>query len=152
MTTVAQIDRLVIADDDVAARLWPHLGPRVRRAYTGDRDTWIAFRRDVDEGRTLSAATLATEHKVFAGWARAFRAVAQPRRRVVATAKPVTHTAAAATAAAAASTPSVPTAAPMPATPRLPAVTVPGSGAGTAVAGGLALAGLIALAARRKRT
>ena len=41
MITVAEVDRLVVSDDAVAARLWPRLGPRVRSAYLADRDRYV---------------------------------------------------------------------------------------------------------------
>jgi len=163
MTSVVEIDRLVVSDDAVAARLWPRLGPRVRRAYLDDRDRWIALRRKVETGATLPPTTLAAEHKVFAGWARAFQAAGGPRKGAP-TAKAGRRTpgpaatAAAATAAAASAPRANAVAAALSPASRValsaPALaTVPqvkGSG-GTAVAGGLVLAGLIAIAARRKR-
>ena len=154
MITVPQIDQLVVSDDAVAARLWPHLGPRVRQAYTTDRDAWVVLRRKVDSGETLPASTLAAEHKVFSGWARAFRAASSGPKRAAArsTSRPPLSPAAA--AAAAAVTPSAaPAGFPLAAAalPSLPTVPKPTGGAGTAVAGGLVLAGLIAGAARRKR-
>jgi hypothetical protein len=165
MTSVVEIDRLVVSDDAVAARLWPRLGPRVRRAYLDDRDRWIALRRKVETGATLPPTTLAAEHKVFAGWARAFQAAGGPRKGAP-TAKAGRRTpgpaatAAAATAAAASASASRANAVAAALSPAsrvalsAPALTtaaqVNGSG-GTAVAGGLVLAGLIAVAARRKR-
>src|SRR5215471_8904767 len=144
MITVAQIDGLVVADDAVAARLWPRLGPRVRHAYTADRDRWIVLRRKVDVVETLPASTLAAEHKVFSGWARAFRAASSQAKRppAASTSRPAGATAAA-PAAAAAVTPVAPPVAAT-AVPSLNAVPKPKGGAGTAVAGGLLLAGLIA--------
>ena len=79
MITVAEVDRLVVADDAVAARLWLRLGPRVRSAYLADRDRWIGLRRSVEGGATLSTSTLAAQRKAFAGWARAFSAAGRPR-------------------------------------------------------------------------
>jgi MYXO-CTERM domain-containing protein len=163
MTTVAQVDQLVVSDDAVAARLWPKLGPRVQRAYLDDRDRWVALRRRVEAGEALPQATLASEHKVFTGWARAFRAAAPPKQRGATKKKSPGPTAglAATTAAAAAAvpTPSSPPAAITPgpavatATPALAAVAKSTGGAGAAAAGGLlALAGLVAFAARRKRS
>ena len=152
MITVAQIDGLVVADDAVAARLWPRLGPRVRQAYTADRDAWVVLRRKVDAGEALPAATLAAEHKVFSGWARAFRAASsRPKHAARSTSRPAVAPAAAATTAAAVT--AAPVAPPLAtaALPSLPAVPKPEGGAGTAVAGGLLLAGLVAVAARRKR-
>lgn len=125
MTTVAHIDRQVNADDAVAARLWPKLGAKARAAYLHDRDAWIVIRRDVDAGKQPSPQTLASLHRAFAAWGRAFRAVSQRPRRAIAPAPAV----------AAATTPAKPSI----------------GGAGTAVAGGLVLAGVLALAARRKR-
>jgi hypothetical protein len=139
MTTVADIDRQVNADDTVAAHLWPKLGPKVRTAYLHDRDAWIVIRREVDSGKQPSAQTLAAQHKAFAGWARAFRAASNRPKR----ARPATTAAAVAVA--------------LPAAPVLrpesAAMVTKSSlgGAGSAVAGGLVLAGVVALAARRKR-
>jgi len=156
MITVQQVDRLVISDDAVAARLWPRLGPRVRQAYTADRDAWVVLRRRVEAGETLPASTLAAQHKVFSGWARAFGAASSRPKRSSAprTARPgaaPARTVAASPAAAAAAI--SPTGAPLAATtlPSLPSVPKPIGGAGTAVAGGLLLASLVAVAARRKR-
>lgn len=164
MTTVKQVDSLVVNDDAVAARLWPRLGPKVQRAYLGDRDRWIGLRRRVESGQTLSQSTLVAEQKVFAGWARAFRAAAggTKRRRTLVTRRPVPTArraplAAAAVTAAAPAALAAPQEKPMEATmtsaPPLVSVakSTGGAGAGAAVAGGLALAGLIAFAARRKR-
>jgi len=154
MITVAQIDGLVVADDAVAARLWPRLGPRVRQAYTADRDAWVVLRRKVDAGEALPAATLAAQHKVFSGWARAFRAASSRPKHVAARATSRPAVVPAAATAAAAVTAAAPPAAPPLATaalPSLPTVPKPKGGAGTAVAGGLLLAGLVAVAARRKR-
>lgn len=141
MTTVADIDRQVNADDAVAARLWPKLGPKVRTAYLHDRDAWIVIRRDVDEGNQPSARTLAAQHKAFAGWARAFHAASKRPRRAKAP-SPVPAAAAILTA------PAVPAVAPGPVASVTKASV---GGAGTAVAGGLVLAGVLAFAARRKR-
>jgi hypothetical protein len=162
MTSVPEIDRLVVSDDAIAARLWPRLGPRVRKTYLDDRDRWIALRRQVEAGATLPAATLAAEHKVFTGWARAFRAAAGQRNRAP-TAKAVRRTpgTVAKTPATAAAAPALRAGATATALSPASRVTltapalataaqVKGSG-GTAVAGGLVLAGLIAVAARRKR-
>ena len=138
MTTVADIDRQVNADDAVAARLWPKLGPKVRTAYLHDRDAWIVIRRDVDAGKQPSAQTLAAQHKAFAGWARAFHAASRRPKRARATAAVQT----------------APVALPvLPVAAAAPAVTVTKAaldGAGSAVAGGLVLAGVLAYAARRK--
>ena len=139
MTTVADVDRQVNADDTVAARLWPKLGPKVRTAYLHDRDAWVVIRRDVDAGKQPSAQTLAAQHKAFAGWARAFHAASKrPKRARAATTA----------AAVAVALPAAPVASPAPA-----AIVTKSSfgGAGSAVAGGLVLAGVVALAARRKR-
>ncbi len=158
MSTVRDIDRLVVRDDAVAARLWPRLGPRVRDAYVHDRDAWVVLRRTVESGGSLPAETLVAQQKVFSGWARAFRAAAAARIKHSRKASAIRRTAAPVSAAATA------TASPPAATVRSPATAAPpliasaaatatmvkGS-AGTAVAGGLVLAGLIALAARRKR-
>jgi hypothetical protein len=145
MTTVADIDRQVNSDDAIAARLWPKLGPKVRTAYLHDRDAWTAIRRDVDAGKEPSAETLAAQHKAFAGWARAFHAVSASHKHRSSAPPTVTATAPVATAAAAVTPP--PT---VDKTPPLAAVKGSTSGAGSAVAGGLVLAGLIAIAARRK--
>jgi len=139
MTTVADVDRQVNADDAVAARLWPKLGPKVRAAYLHDRDAWIAIRRDVDAGKQPSAQALAAQHKAFAGWARAFDAAAKrPKRELTPAA--VAPAALAPSAAAAV-------------LPKAAATVTKASmgGTGSAVAGGLVLAGLVAVAARRKR-
>jgi hypothetical protein len=150
MITVAQVDRLVVADDAVAARLWPRLGPRVRQAYTADRDAWIVLRRKVDAGETLPASTLAAQHKAFSGWSRAFRVASTRPKRAPASAHGGPAPVAAAAAARVPSPPVEPSlAASTVAT--LPSVPKPTGGAGAAVAGGLVLAGLIAVAARRKR-
>ena len=146
MITVQQIDRLVVADDAVAARLWPRLGPRVRQAYTADRDGWVVLRRKVDAGETLTAATLAAQHKVFSGWARAFRAASSRPKRPATSSTPRPSVAPAAAVAPAAPPPPAP---PL-AAAALTAVPKPKGGAGTAVAGGLLLAGLDAVASRRK--
>ena len=139
MTTVADIDRQVNADDGVAARLWQKLGPKVRTAYIHDRDAWIVIRRDVDAGKQPSAQTLAAQHKAFAGWARAFHAASKRPRRARAA------TTAAALAVALPAAPVV--------SPAAAAMVTKSSlgGAGSAVAGGLLLAGVVAIAARRKR-
>ena len=159
MTTVREIDRLVVSDDAFAARLWPRLGPKVRDAYLHDRDAWVVLRRTVEAGASLPAATLAAEQKVFLGWARALRAAAagktKRRPRSVTVARRAGAPASAAAAATASSTRAIfppPTAASTPlAATAAAAVTKVKGGAGTAVAGGLVLAGLIAVAARRKR-
>jgi hypothetical protein len=152
MITVRQIDQLVISDDAVAARIWSRLGPRVRQAYTADRDAWVVLRRKVDAGETLPASTLAAQHRVFSGWARALRAGSTRPKHTAArsTSRPAIAPAAAPTAAAAVTAAAAP---PLAANARasLPALPKPKGGAGTAVAGGLLLAGLVALAARRKR-
>ena len=147
MTTVAEVDRLVQSDDAVAARLWPRLGPKVRDAYLHDRDAWIALRRDVAAGKEPSAGELAGHRKAFAGWARAFHAASKPRKRALAAGPAV----AAATTAPAASANPAPARAATTVTPALATVKRSPVGAGGAVAGGLLLAGLIAVAARRKR-
>ncbi len=145
MITVQQIDRLVNGNDAVAARIWPHLGPRVREAYTADRDAWVVLRRRVDAGETLAASTLTTQHKVFSGWARALRAASgRPKRTNT---RPSVAPAIAAPAAAGTPAPPALTAA---ALPNLPPVPKPTGSAGAAVVGGLLLAGLVAVAARRK--
>ena len=164
MTSVTEVDRLVVSDDAVAARLWPRLGPRARRTYLDDRDGWVVLRRKVEAGATLPPARLAAEHKVFSGWARAFRAAAAGQAKHAPAAKVSRRSPGAAAGAPAATAASAPgtrahatAAAVTPAwrvalaAPALaPAAQVKGSG-GTAVAGGLVLAGLIAVAARRKR-
>ena len=158
MTTVREIDRLVVSNDALAARLWPGLGPKVRGAYLRDRDAWVVLRRTVEAGASLPTATLAAEQKVFLGWGRALRAAAAgktKRPRPVTVARRAGAPASAAAAAAASSTRAIfppPTAASTPpAATAAAAVTKVKGGAGTAVAGGLVLAGLIAVAARRKR-
>jgi len=148
--TVSDVDRLVVKDDAAAARLWPRLGPRVRKTYLQDRDRWIALRRQVEAGQTLPASTLAAERKVFSGWARAFDVAGRPGpRRRPAPAAPTAKSAP--VAADVAPAPALAASAPAPAAPALSAAVVKKGGAGTAVAGGLVLAGLIAVAARRKR-
>ena len=146
MTTVRDIDRLVLSDDAVAARLWPRLGPKVRDAYIHDRDAWVVLRRTVEAGGSLPTATLAAQRKVFSGWARAFRAAAARRTKRSPLASVARGAAVPATTDASAAVPSPPLLA-----PATVAVTKVKGGAGTAVAGGLVLAGLIAVAARRKR-
>jgi hypothetical protein len=150
MITVAEVDRLVVADDAVAARLWPRLGPRVRSAYLADRDRWIGLRRSVEGGATLSASTLAAQRKAFAGWARAFSAAGRPRPAPAAKRKAFAAVATprAATTPAAATAPAAAVAVPL--TPPAAAVKKRGGGAGAAVAGGVVLATLIAVAARRR--
>jgi hypothetical protein len=137
MTTVADIDRQVNADDAVGARLWPKLGPKVRTAYLHDRDAWVVIRRDVDAGKKPSVQTLAAQHRTFAGWARAFHAASKPPKG----AAPYRAAAAFAFPAAAVVASVRPTTSPNRSL----------GGAGGAVAGGLVLAGVVALAARRKR-
>lgn len=144
MTTVADVDRLVIASDGAVAHYWPRLGPKVRTAYLDDRTKWIAIRSAPDGGAATPPSTLETQRRVFGGWVRAFKAVgARPHAPKVAVRSPAPS--GRATAAAPTSTP---TAA---ATPALAAVSRGTSGAGAAVAGGLVLAGLIAVAANRRR-
>ncbi len=157
MTTYQEIDRLVVADDAVAARLWPRLGPKVRGAYTSDRDAWVALRRKVDKGEALPGATLNAQHKVFTGWARAFHVATGGRPKPAAPAPGRPAPAAAATTAAAplaatataASTAALATAAEPAAA--MVAKAKGGGSAGTAVAGLLVLAGITAAAATRKR-
>jgi hypothetical protein len=121
----------------------------VRAAYTRDRDAWIALRRDVDAGKTPTAAVLAAQQKAFAGWARAFQAAARARP-TAARAKPTT-------AVAPRVVPPEPggTGTEVAAPPSPPAMATAsassGAGAGAAVAGGLVLAGIIAVAAKRRR-
>ena len=142
MTTVAEVDRLVLKDDAVAARIWPRLGPKVREACLHDRDAWIALRRQGDAGKAPSAEALSASHRAFAGWARAFHAVSRPRTRAPGAQQPSQAAAFPASAAPAS------VAAPPPA---FATVQRASAGSGVAVAGGLALAGLIAFAAGRKR-
>jgi len=142
VTTVAEVDRLVLKDDAVAARIWPRLGPKVREAYLHDRDAWIALRREVEAGKALSAEALSASHKAFAGWARAFQAASGPRKRAAGPQQP---------SQAAAVPPSAAPATVVAPPPPLATVQRASAGSGVAVAGGLALAGLIAFAARRKR-
>jgi len=164
MTSVPEIDRLVVSDDAVAARLWPGLGPRVRRAYLDDRDGWVVLRRKVEGGATLPPVTLTAEHKVFTGWARAFRAAsvgqakAAPARKAGQRAPGAVAKVAATTASttpprarAAAASAALPAARASLIAPALATATQVNGSGGTAVAGGLVLAGLVAVAARRKR-
>lgn len=158
MITVRDIDRLVLSDDAVAARIWPRLGPKVRDAYLHGRDAWVVLRRTVEAGGTLPVATLAGQQKVFSGWARAFRAAAAGRTKRPLPARvarrlgdPESPTAAAAAPPAHATVLSPSPALPPLMAPGAGAITKAGGGAGTAVAGGLVLAGLIAVAARSKR-
>ena len=146
MTTVVDIDHQVNSDDAIAARLWPRLGPKVKTAYLHDRDAWTAIRRGVDAGKQPSVETLAAQHKAFAGWARAFHAFSKPHKRRPSAPPTVTAAAPVATAAAAFAADHAGAEAP-------PLAMVKGSsgGAGGAVAGGLVLAGLIAVAAKRRR-
>ena len=152
MITVAEVDRLVVSDDAVAARLWPRLGPRVRSAYLADRNRWIGLRRSVEGGATLSASTLAAQRKAFAGWARAFSAAGRPRpapaakRKAVAAAAPPP----AATVPAAATPQDAAPPAAGPLSPPAAVVKKTSGGAGAAVVGGVVLATLIAVAARRR--
>ena len=138
MSNVTEVDRLVVRDEALAARLWPRLGPRVRRTFLADRDKWIALHQQVAAGAVLPAKVLNAERGVFAGWLTAFQAAARPAR-----------TAGPPSAAPAATEPT--TAHTAPVAPPLAAVSTGISGAGGAVAGGLVLAGLIAVAAKRKR-
>jgi hypothetical protein len=144
VTTVADVDRLVIVADSAVARRWPRLGPKVRAAYLDDRNRWIEIRRGPDGGATSSAATLDRQRRVFEGWLRAFRAVA---------ARPHAQKARVSTSPA---LPNVPAAAPLstpsaPMLPTTPSASRGSGGAGAAVAGGLVLAGLVAAAAARRR-
>jgi hypothetical protein len=154
MITVAEIDRLVVSDDAVAAHLWPRLGPRVRSAYLADRDRWIGLRRSVEGGATLSASTLAAQRKAFAGWARAFSAAGRPRPAPAAKRKVVDATAMPLAATVPGAAPAQDAAVVPPATgplgPPSAVVKKSGGGAGAAVAGGVVLATLIAVAARRR--
>lgn len=161
--TIAAVDRLVIQDDAAAARLWPRLGPKVRDAYLADRDAWVVLRRKSDAGTPPSPEMLASRHRAFAGWARAFHiagrtpghgaiAHSSPRLRV-----PVPATSPAAVRSTPAPHSEIPAARPTTtlapaagAKPLLAAGTT--GGAAGAVAGGFVLAGLVALAARRKRS
>jgi hypothetical protein len=144
MTTVADVDRLVVASDGAVAHYWPRLGPKVRTAYLGDRNKWIAIRSAPDGGAATPTSTLETQRRVFGGWVRAFKAVgARPHPPKVAVRGPAP--AGRAPAVAPPSTPAAPT------TPALATVSRGTSGAGAAVAGGLVLAGLIAAAASRRR-
>jgi hypothetical protein len=146
VTTVADVDKLVVAADGAVAHYWPRLGPKVRNAYLADRNKWITIRQAPDAGASATPAVLETQRRVFTGWLRAFKAVgARPRPP-----KPPAPTAAAPsqTAPPVAAPPVTPSAA---AAPALATVSRGTGGAGTAVAGGLVLAGLIALAARRRK-
>jgi hypothetical protein len=148
VTTVAEVDRLVQSDDAVAARLWPRLGPKVRDAYLHDRDAWVALRREVAAGKEPSVQDLAAHRKAFAGWARAFHVASRPRKHPP-TALPAAATTTAVPAPSLQAAPAASAAAAM----ALPVAAVRRStgGAGGAVAGGLVLAGLIAVAVRRKK-
>jgi hypothetical protein len=139
MINVRDVDRLVISDDAIAARVWPVLGPRVRAAYTADRGSWVTLRQKAAGRELIPQGTLVAQQKVFAGWARAFRAATGNRSKVAATKgrRP----------APAPITPPPATAVPPPLTTTKPAR----AGAGAAIAGAVALAGLLALAARKKR-
>jgi len=142
VTTMADVDRLVVAADGAVAHYWPRLGPKVRNAYLDDRNKWIAIRQAPDAGASATAETLETQRRVFAGWGRAFKAVgSRPRPRKPAGAP----TKAAPAVAAPLVAPSATTA------PAVATVRRGMGGAGTAVAGGLVLAGLIAVAARRRK-
>jgi hypothetical protein len=144
MTTVADVDRLVVASDGAVAHYWPRLGPKVRTAYLDDRNRWIAIRSTPDGGAATPASALETQRRVFSGWVRAFKAVgARPHPLKAPARTPVP--AGRATSVAPTSTPTAV------ATPALATVSRGTSGAGAAVAGGLVLAGLIAVAANRRR-
>lgn len=144
MTSVADVDRLVVAADASVAHFWPRLGPKVRNAYLDDRNRWIALRSAPDKGASMPPSTLETQRRVFSGWVRAFKTVAaSPRAH-----KPAAR---AAQPAAPAAPPVRPPASPTAATPALLTASRGSSGAGAAVAGGLVLAGLVAVAARRRR-
>jgi hypothetical protein len=147
VTTVADVDRLVVAADSAVAHYWPRLGPKVRNAYLDDRNKWIEIRQAPDAGASATPATLETQRRVFTGWGRAFKAVgARPRPRKPA-APPVAAPSKAPPAAA------MPSVTPSPAAASALATVSRGTGgAGAAVAGGLVLAGLIAIAARRRKT
>jgi hypothetical protein len=144
VTTVADVDRLVVAADGAVAHYWPRLGPKVRTAYLDDRNKWIAIRSAPDGGAATASSALETQRRVFSGWVRAFKAVGARPHAPRAAARTVTPAGQA-------------TAVPPPSTPRavahppVAAVSRGTSGAGAAVAGGLVLAGLIALAANRRR-
>src|SRR5438034_552624 len=51
MITVAEVDRLVVADDAVAARVWRRLGPPVRRRRRGRRSGHPDRHRGPEEER-----------------------------------------------------------------------------------------------------
>jgi hypothetical protein len=144
VTSVADVDRLVVAADASVAHYWPRLGAKVRNAYLDDRNRWITLRNAPDKGASMPPATLETQRRVFTGWVRAFTAVAARPR----TNKPAAR---AAQPAAPAAPPVRPPASPTTATPALVTASRGSSGAGMAVAGGLVLAGLVAVAARRRR-
>jgi hypothetical protein len=158
MITVREVDGLVVADDAVAARLWPRLGARVRKAYLADRDGWVGLRRRVEAGEVLPASTLVAQRKVFSGWARAFHAAATARPKRALTPRQPSRSAASSAAASAVGPAAAKTATAASIVPRASALAAPAlatvskdpGGAGTAVAGGLVLAGLIAVAARRR--
>jgi hypothetical protein len=140
MTNVAEIDRLVREDDQMVADLLPQLGPRVRSAYTADRNAWIALRSGPAGGQNTPAATLDKHKRTFAGWARALRAKAGPARatpRAPAVA-PANRSAALRSTAAAG---------PQPASP----VAKPGH-RGVWLAAALAVVGIIGLGLRRNKS
>lgn len=152
--TIAAVDRLVIQDDEAAARLWPTLGSKVRDAYLADRDAWIVLRRKADAGSPPSTKVLASSQRTFAGWARAFHVAGRtPRRRGSAHTAPIVAVPTAQTRAATTASSTVREPAALPATSAVAEIPKPGrAGSATgAVAGGLVLAGLLAFAARRKR-
>ena len=135
MITVDEIDRLVVGNDAVAARLWPRLGPRVRQAYLADRDRWTELRRK-PAGGAIPPSTLAAQNKVFGGWARGFQAVAG-RRAKAGTSK-----------AASTKSPTFPT---QPPTMLVPSAKPTSKGGGALIAGGILLVGALAFAAGRRR-
>lgn len=100
MTTVAEIDRLVLQDDKLMAALLPRLGPKVRAAYAKDRDSWIVLRTGSAAGRPISPADLSKHKQAFAGWLRALRTktgqpggAPRPSARAAKVAAPVAATA-----------------------------------------------------------
>jgi hypothetical protein len=137
MTSVADVDRLVREDDQMVADLLPQLGPRVRSAYTADRNAWIARRAGAARGQAISAADLTKYQRAFAGWARALRAKAAAS--------------AGATRAKRAGRPASAAPAPMPA----PASAAPPTGQakshrGVWLAAGLLAVGIVGLSGRRR--
>lgn len=154
MTTVADVDRLVQEDDSVAARLWPHLGPRVRDAYLRDRDAWISLRREVEKGTPPRDDVLNARRSAFAGWGRAFGVAA--RKSDAGRRSPRAQQRSVPAARALATSPSSPTAVPAAVSQARPAVPPLAHSSASApltaaLVAGLAVSGLVMFAARRNR-